>query len=92
MIQHGKMICYGRQTDKSPKQVLREATLFFGPAGEGMTLTERDSRHAYYRGDAGVVSIQVSSSDGITHVDVAVEGWDPQAKQFIAQLWPGYLA
>ena len=86
MVEYGKMIHYKKRTKMSPIRVLDEAARFFGAPGQGLSLDERDSHHAYFSGDGSFISIQAVPSNDETEVDLAARGWSFQASEFMARL------
>ena len=80
------MIRLGKETKLSGEQVLERAIAFFGEQGQGLSITERSSRHVSLEGCGGFVTVEVRQENGATKVDVSTREWETQAKGFIRKL------
>jgi len=80
------MIRLGKDTRLSGEQVLERAIAFIGERGQGLSITERSSRHVSLEGGGGFVTVEVRQENGATKVDISTREWEIQAKGFIRTL------
>ncbi len=81
------MARYGRETRRSPEQVLERALAFFGPGGLGLTVEEQNDCYLRLTGGGGHVLVQVGTAEsGRTSVIVETREWDDQAARFLETL------
>jgi hypothetical protein len=70
-----------------PSEVLNRAVSVFGPAGLGMTLTERDLLSARFDESTGHIAIEASRlPDGDTEVTIETMHLDNEVVDFISRL------
>jgi hypothetical protein len=78
---------YGKETRRSPEQVLERALAFFGPAGLGLTVEEQGACCLRLTGGGGYVLVQVGAAEsGRTSVTLETREFDYQAVQFLETL------
>jgi hypothetical protein len=82
------MIRVGKDTKLTSKEVVARAVAFFGPDGLGLEVEESAPCCARFVGGGGYVSLQTTSEEEPSGVEVTVEGreWDSQVKQFLEKL------
>jgi hypothetical protein len=69
------------ETRKSPDDVARKLSAFFGPPGLGLEPTREGNRHCF-TGGGGHVIANVSKADGKTCVDLETREFEEQVKEF----------
>jgi len=81
------MINMGKQTKRSPAEVVAKAVTFFGPNGVGLEIKEQTENSAQFEAMGGFVTLQVVEAEG-GRFDVSVFGreFDYQIKQFVGDL------
>jgi len=78
---------YGKETRRSPEQVLERALDFFGPAGLGLKVEEQNACCLRLTGGGGYVLIQVGRAEsGRTSVTLETREFDYQAARFLETL------
>lgn len=84
------MISLETQTGLSSEQVIQEAERFFGPAGYGLAVSQRQRREIVLTGGGGSVNIAATrpAPDMPTTVSITAKEWETAAQQFLAAL-PG---
>lgn len=81
------MARYGKETRRSPEQVLERALAFFGPAGLGLTVEEQSACCLRLTGGGGYVLVQVGAAEsGRTSVILETREFDYQAARFLETL------
>ena len=81
------MIRMGKESNRTPSEVIERAIDFFGPSGLGMNVQEQSDCCARFEGAGGEVVVQAVG----THQkgsDVTIEGreWEVQIKQFMGKI------
>jgi hypothetical protein len=76
---------YKVQTILLSQVALEQAQTYFGPKGQGLTMTSQHKRALRWEGGGGHVSIMVKS-DTPTLLEIETREWDEAVRQFIAQL------
>lgn len=78
------MARYGKETRRSPEQVLERALAFFGPGGLGLIVEERGECSIRLIGGGGYVVLHaLPCESGRTSVTLETREWDAQAMQFL---------
>jgi len=81
------MIHVGKETRRSPQQVLDQALASFGPEGVGLTVERQTAEGIGFQGGGGYVAVRVSqAAAGATTVDIESQEWEYHAEQFLRQL------
>ena len=80
------MIVLEKKTKKKPDELLKKAKLFFGPEGEGLTISSEGDCCITFDGSGGYVTVTISEESGHTRIKVESREWDYQAKQFLGTL------
>ena len=68
------------------KKAVKKAVEFFGPAGQGLKVTEQSDTCAYFEGGGGGVEVSVCSDDEGTSVDLETREWEYQVKEFARKI------
>ena len=82
------MIRMGKQTERSPSDVIDRAVAFFGPSGWGLEIMDRDDCRARFYGAGGYVSVLTANVESKRGWLVTVEGreWESQIQQFVINI------
>ncbi len=81
------MVRYGKETRRSPAEVMERARKFFGPQGLGLTAEEQGDCCLYLSGGGGYVRVQVAVGEGgRTLVTLETREWDQQAMRFLEEV------
>lgn len=80
------MMNKGKETNKDPKAVLREALDYFGAGGLGLDVQERTNVSVKLAGHGGLVLVSAVPGKRGTEVRVVSQQWDEQARQFMQRL------
>ncbi len=80
------MARYGKQSKRSPKQVLEAAGKFFGEGGLGLKVQRKDERNLYFVGGGGHVSIEAAPLDKGSDVTLETREWDFQVQEFMGKI------
>ena len=80
------MAHYSTETRLTSEEVLRRATLYFGPEGLGLEVCQQDPCRMDFTGGGGHVTIAASAEGGKTAVDLETREWDFQVRQFMSEI------
>lgn len=78
------MARYGKETRRTPAEVMDRARVFFGPQGVGLKV-EEDSECCLHLSDGGgYVLVEIALGDGgRTSVNIETREWDYQVLEFL---------
>lgn len=78
---------YGTITDATGPDIIARAVEVFGPAGHGLTLSQRDLLTARLDSAVGHVAVEAQrTADGRTEVTIETREFDREVQQFIKDL------
>ena len=81
------MIVLEKKTKKKRDELLKKAKLFFGPEGEGLTISSEGNCCITFDGGGGFVTVTITEEEsGHTRVEIESREWDYQAKKFLETL------
>ena len=80
------MIKIAKQTRLASKEIIDQASKYFGKDGERLEEKERNPCCISFEGGGGYVSILISDQEKHRMVDVETREFDYQSKQFLAKL------
>ena len=80
------MIKIAKQTRLASKEIIDQASKFFGKGGEGLEEKERNPCCISFEGEGGYVSISIDDEEKRRMVDVEAREFEYQAKQFLGKL------
>ena len=78
------MAHYGKNSKKSPEQVIAAATEFF--AGLGLQSQDAGPGCARFEGGGGFVAISTCPQDRGSEVDLETQEWDYQVREFLGRI------
>lgn len=78
----------GKETERSPAEVIDQAIAFFGPGGVGLDLVQHTADTASFTGGGGLVQVTVTpqSNGRHTEVNVVTRDWEFDVKQFMVSI------
>ena len=74
------------KTKLRPDEVIRRATNFFGPGGQGLELTDESDGYVCFEGGGGGVEVTASVEGKKTSVELVSREWDFQVKEFLGNI------
>jgi len=77
---------YEVATDLSPHAALQQAVTFFGPGGEGLTLTSKRPGSLVFQGGGGHVGITARQQEKETILDLETREWDSAVRKFMVRV------
>ena len=78
------MARYGKNSKKSPEQVLAAAVKFFG--GWGLESKDASAGCARFEGGGGFVAISTCPKEHGCEVDLETQEWDLQVREFLGKI------
>lgn len=81
------MIVLEKKTKGKREELLKKAKLFFGPGGEGLTVSSEGDCCIIFQGAGGHVTVSLNEEEaGYIKVQIESKEWDYQAKKFLGIL------
>lgn len=80
------MARYSFETKKRAEEVIKEAMVFFGEGGLGLSVVEQNSCCVSLEGGGGHVSVTANPGEKKTMVDLETREWDYHVRRFMSEL------
>lgn len=80
------MAAYTKISKLAPDKVLEKAIRFFGPQGNGLTITAQGEGCATFEGGGGYVAISLCGDPQGTRVDLETREWDYDVQNFMSKI------
>jgi len=81
------MIVLEKKTKKKRDELMKKAKSFFGPGGEGLTISSEGDCCITFQGGGGHVTVTVSEEDSsYTRIKIESREWEFQVKKFLETL------
>lgn len=81
------MIVLEKKVKGKREELLKKAKAFFGPEGEGLTISSEDDCCIAFQGAGGFVNVSLNEDDpGYFKVQIESREWEYQAKEFLGIL------
>jgi hypothetical protein len=80
------MVNLEAKTKLSPEEVASKLKKFFGKGGWGLDLTEETAQCITFEGGGGYVTATLCPEEGKTRVNLVIQEWDYQVKEFLSGL------
>jgi hypothetical protein len=81
------MIVLEKRVKGKQEELLKKARLFFGPEGEGLTISSEGDCCITFQGADGFVTVSLNEDEaGYIKVKIESREWEYQAKKFLGNL------